>query len=216
MRPGLAKMIEKVRISTYFDHAETDLHMAENAYCMHWTNTWSSKRVDWLSQSQSPDCCTTHSGCEVTLERDTGVAQAPPLNTWIQSGVASKPKVQRLPATLPNTGWVNYCHVCHGSFTAIPVLDPVSVNMLYRHSESRHHSIHWHVWSDGWRDAGFAQEEDITEGRRILCQQVCAAESVQILLCSDCNDWSASRSGTYSSSFRLVVIIYKVGQGNRH
>jgi len=32
MRPGLAKIIEKVRISTYFETAETDLHKAENAY----------------------------------------------------------------------------------------------------------------------------------------------------------------------------------------
>jgi hypothetical protein len=31
MRSGLAKIIHKVRISTYFETAETDLHKAENA-----------------------------------------------------------------------------------------------------------------------------------------------------------------------------------------
>jgi len=34
MRPGLAKIIEKVRISTNFDSPETDLHIAENACCI--------------------------------------------------------------------------------------------------------------------------------------------------------------------------------------
>jgi len=46
MRPGLAKTIEKVRISTYFQSAEADLHIAENACCIDYTDTWSSKRVD--------------------------------------------------------------------------------------------------------------------------------------------------------------------------
>jgi hypothetical protein len=31
MRPGLAKIIGKVLISTYFESAETDLHIAQNA-----------------------------------------------------------------------------------------------------------------------------------------------------------------------------------------
>jgi hypothetical protein len=31
MTPGLAKIIEKVRISTYFESAEADLHIADNA-----------------------------------------------------------------------------------------------------------------------------------------------------------------------------------------
>jgi len=30
MTPGLAKIIEQVRISRYFESAETDLHIAEN------------------------------------------------------------------------------------------------------------------------------------------------------------------------------------------
>ena len=45
MRPGLAKIIEKVHISTYFESAEADLHIAENACCINYADTWTSKRV---------------------------------------------------------------------------------------------------------------------------------------------------------------------------
>jgi len=45
MRPGLAKIIEKVRISTYFETTETDLHEVENACCIEYADTWSSRRV---------------------------------------------------------------------------------------------------------------------------------------------------------------------------
>jgi len=45
MRPGLAKIIEKVHISRYFESPETDLHKVENACCVDYTDTWSSKRV---------------------------------------------------------------------------------------------------------------------------------------------------------------------------
>jgi hypothetical protein len=46
MRPGLAKIIEKVCISTYYESAETDLHIAENACSLDYTDTWTAKRVD--------------------------------------------------------------------------------------------------------------------------------------------------------------------------
>jgi len=45
MRPGLAEIIEKVRISTYFQSAETDLHIPENACCIDCVDTWLSKQV---------------------------------------------------------------------------------------------------------------------------------------------------------------------------
>jgi len=45
MKPGLAKIIEKVCISTYFESAEADLHIAENACCIDYADTWTSKRV---------------------------------------------------------------------------------------------------------------------------------------------------------------------------
>jgi len=45
IRPGLAKRIEKVHISTYFVSVEADLHKGENAYCIDYADTWWSKRV---------------------------------------------------------------------------------------------------------------------------------------------------------------------------
>jgi hypothetical protein len=45
MRPGLAKIFEKDRISIYFESAETDLHIADIACCIGYTDTWSSKGV---------------------------------------------------------------------------------------------------------------------------------------------------------------------------
>jgi len=45
MGPGLPKIIEKERISTYFESAETDLHRVENDCCIDYADTWSSKRV---------------------------------------------------------------------------------------------------------------------------------------------------------------------------
>jgi hypothetical protein len=45
MRPALPKIIEKVRISTYFENRETDLHIAESVCCSDDANTWWSKLV---------------------------------------------------------------------------------------------------------------------------------------------------------------------------
>jgi len=44
MTPGLVKIIAKVRISTYFESPETDLHIAENASSIVYADTCSSKR----------------------------------------------------------------------------------------------------------------------------------------------------------------------------
>jgi len=43
MRPGIAKIIEKVCISTYFESAETDLHIAENVCGIDYADTWFSQ-----------------------------------------------------------------------------------------------------------------------------------------------------------------------------
>jgi hypothetical protein len=88
MRPGLAKIIEKVRISTYYESAETDVHIAENACCIDYTDTWTSKRVYWLSNRQSPDLSATHYTGYDTLELDAGVVRARLLIAWIQMRVA--------------------------------------------------------------------------------------------------------------------------------
>ena len=45
MKPGLAKIIEEVCISWYFECPEADQHRAENACCIIYGDTWSQKRV---------------------------------------------------------------------------------------------------------------------------------------------------------------------------
>jgi hypothetical protein len=44
-RPGLSKRIEKVGISAYYESAETDLHIAQNACCIDYADTWTSEQV---------------------------------------------------------------------------------------------------------------------------------------------------------------------------
>jgi hypothetical protein len=43
MRAGLAKIIEKVHISTYYESAETDFHIAANGCCIDYADTWMSR-----------------------------------------------------------------------------------------------------------------------------------------------------------------------------
>jgi len=88
MRSGLAMVIEKVPISTYYESAETDLHIAENTCWIIYADTWTSKRVHWLSKSQSPDGSTDQYRCEDTLKLDTGVARVRVPIAWIHLGVA--------------------------------------------------------------------------------------------------------------------------------
>jgi len=88
MEPGLAKIIEKVHISRYFESAETDLHIAENDCCIDYANTWSSKRVHRLSKGKSPDRSPSDYGCEDPLELDPGAARARLPITWIHTWVA--------------------------------------------------------------------------------------------------------------------------------
>jgi hypothetical protein len=45
MWPGLAKRIEKVCVSTYFESPETDLSIAENVCRIDYADTWPLKQV---------------------------------------------------------------------------------------------------------------------------------------------------------------------------
>jgi len=145
MRPDLANIIEKVSISRYFESSETNFHNAENTGYIDYTNTWLSKRLHLLSQSHIPHHGTTYSGCEDSLELDTGVAWGSLTITRIHPGVAPQSKIQWKPATLHNTGWMDHRQVDHGRFEAIPILDPVEIGEIYGHIASRYHSPQWHV-----------------------------------------------------------------------
>jgi len=93
MRPGLAKIMEKVRISTFYESTETDLDIAENACGIDYAGTWTSKRVYWLSKSQSPECSTTYCRYDEALEFETGVARVRLPIAWIHLRVAYKPNI---------------------------------------------------------------------------------------------------------------------------
>ena len=45
MKPGLAKIIEKVRISRYFENSETDRDITANVSCVDYVGTGLLKRV---------------------------------------------------------------------------------------------------------------------------------------------------------------------------
>ena len=207
MEPGLAKIIQKVRISWYFGSPEIDLDMAENACCIDYADTWSSKWVHWLSTSQSSHRGTTDYGCEETVELNTEVAGANQPITWIHTRVAPKSKIHWLPATFHNSRWVEHCEVCHGSIEAISILDHVDVTEAYSQMASCDHSAKRHVRSHGRRDATFGQQEDYMEGRLVLCCEVSSTKAVQPLRCSDSNDGHAAHCCTYLRCFSEVPIV---------
>jgi hypothetical protein len=141
MKPGLAKIIEKVHISWYFESPEADLHIAENACCINYANTWLPKQVHCLSQGQSAQYSTSDYGCEDTLEYYSGIARVYLPLTGIHPRVASKPTIHWIPATIHNSGWMDDCQVSHGSFEAISILDPLDVEEAYSPIAPRYHSV---------------------------------------------------------------------------
>jgi len=207
MKPGLAKIIEKVRISWYFGSPEIDHHISENACCIDYADTWSLKQVHSLSKGQSSHCCTTHYGCEDMVELNTGVAGAGLPITGTHTGVAPKSKIHWFPATLHNSRWADHCEVCHGSSDAISILDPVDVKEAYSHIASHYHSVQRHVRSHGQRDVSFAQDEDSMGWRLVLHCEVSSTEAAQILRCSDSNDRHAAHFWTYPRSSSEVAIV---------
>jgi len=108
MRRGLPKIIETIRISWYFESPEADLDVAQNACGINYANTWSPKRVYWVSKSQSSHCSTSDYWCEDMVELYTGVARWGLLCMGIHTRVASKPIIQWIPATIHNSGWTDH------------------------------------------------------------------------------------------------------------
>jgi len=214
MKAGFAKIIENVRISWYFESPEADLHIAENAYCNNYADTWSPKRVHWLSTSQSPHCGTSDYGCEDTLELYTGVTQPRLPLKEIHPRVASIPKIRSISAISHNSGWMHDCQVCHGCVEAISILDHLDVEEAYSHIASWYHSVQRHVRSHGWCDAGFGQEDGSMEGILVLRCEVSSAEAFHILLWSDTNDGHAPDFRTNPWSVPEFEIVSKVREGN--
>jgi hypothetical protein len=206
-RLSLAEIIEKVWISRYFESPETNHQLAEKACCVEDSDTWSSKRVHWLSKGQSANLRTTYYGYGDMVELNSGVAWVGQPIPRFHSQVAQDSDMQSLPAALQNTRWMDYHHLCHGSVKAIPVLHAFDVEKAYGYSVSRHHCIQCDVWFYGWHYESFSWKEDSMEGRLIPCREVWVAEAFQILYWSYSYDRYASHFGTYTGSFPEVAIV---------
>ena len=141
MKSGLAKIIEKVCISRYSENSETDHHITANGSWVNYDNTWSSKRVHWMSKSQSMNCSPSYYGCENTVEFETAVAWVSLSITRIHPWVAEASSIQRIPVTLNNQGWMDHRQVRLGSVNAIPILDSADVEKTYGHTASCYHPL---------------------------------------------------------------------------
>jgi len=139
MKPGLAKIIEKVHSSRYIENSETDHHIGANAACVNYVDTGSLEWVHWLSKCRSTNCSPTYYGWEIMVEFDTAVTWASLPITRIHLRVAEESKRLWLPVTLHNSGWMDNCQVRHGSFRAIPILDSVDVEKAFGHPASWYH-----------------------------------------------------------------------------
>jgi len=155
MQSGSAKLIEKVRVSRYFESPETDLNIAENDCCIDYANTCSSTRFRWLSKSEIPHCATSDDECQELLELNPGVARSRLLIMWIPTWVPWIPTILRLLATVHKSRWMDYCAVCHGAVEAIPILDPVDFKEAYSHIAWGYRNVQWYVRLDGRSDASF-------------------------------------------------------------
>jgi len=116
------------------ESAQTDLHIAENACCIDYADTWLSKWVHSLWKRLTMNWSPMKYGCEDTVQLDTAVAKVSVPITRVHRWVAHESNNQRLPVTLHNTGRMDHCQVCHGRFTAILVLDSVDVQKAYHYS----------------------------------------------------------------------------------
>jgi len=180
MELSLWKIIEKVCISRHFERPKTDLHIAQNASGIDYTDIWSSKWVHGLSKSPSMKWGTTHYGCEDTVEFDTGVAWPSRLITRIDPWGAQEFKIQWLQATFAITEWMDHSEVCDGSFKPILILDPLNVGKAYSNSPSCHNCIQWYLRSYGWHYAHLDYEKDSLKRILILSCEGCAKEAFHI------------------------------------
>jgi len=139
MKPGLAKIIQKVHISRYSENSETDHHIAVNASWVDYVDTWSSKWVHCLSKSQSTNRTPCYYGCVNMVEIDTGVAWASLLTMRIHPRVAESSNIERSPITLPNWRWMYNLQVGQASVNAFPILYSVDVEKTYGHTASCYH-----------------------------------------------------------------------------
>jgi hypothetical protein len=94
MRPGLAKIIEKVHISWNFQSFETTMHVTANPCHIDATGTESSKWVHSVSKSQCTNRSTTYYGYKTPVQFEIGVTIATLPITRIHTRVPQESKIQ--------------------------------------------------------------------------------------------------------------------------
>jgi len=214
LRPGLAKIFEKVCILRNFESPETDLYVAANACCIDYADTRSSKQVHWLSESFSTNSSSIHLGFEETVECTSAVAWASLPITRIHPQVVSDSNIDYTPATLHHTRWMDHCQVHHGWFEAILIPDPVDIDKANGYSVVCYHSVQWHVWSYRWQYARFMSDKDTMQVRHTLLPELCMTEAVQLWHWSySCNRYAVHVS-KHPWSVPEVATVLQVGQGN--
>jgi len=127
MNPGLAKMIEKVHITSNFEIPETNLHIAGNASRIDDADTGSLNRVHRLLKSDSMDSSSTHYRSGDMVELDIGGAWGSLPITRIHLRVPQESRVQWVTATFHSTRWPDHHQARYGGLKAIPIVDPVNV-----------------------------------------------------------------------------------------
>jgi len=139
MRPGLAKVIEKVCNSRNYEIPKTDLHIVENACCIDQTDTWLLKRVDWPSLRQSMNRSTYYYAWENLLELDSGVTWVSLLISTICQQVAEESNTRWLLFT-PHNKWSSELWQVHDRCVeAIPILHHLDVEEAYSYCTSPYH-----------------------------------------------------------------------------
>lgn len=130
---------------------------------------------------------------------------------WLEN-----PKYGAYWPALPNTELMDHCEVCYGSVKAIAVLEALDVEKAYCDSASHYPCQQWHIRAYRCHYVSFAEEKDSMDERLILCSDVCASETVQILYWSYPYDWYASHFSAYPRSSPEVAFIYDVELGNEY
>jgi len=90
IRPDVAKLVEQLRNSRYFESPETNLHIPAHTCRIDYPDTWSSKQVHWLSNRQITNHSTTCYRCKDMVEFDVRVSWMSLPNTSDQPRLAKE------------------------------------------------------------------------------------------------------------------------------
>jgi len=137
-RPGFGKLIEKLRIGRHFEKHETDYRIAENAWCIDYSDTWSSKWVHLLPNTHSTHHTTIDYEDENIVEFENGV-------TWASLTVT---RIHPCVLKIPIFSYYQPLFIIQDTWTIVKYVMEVltlfwdwTLWMLTRHTVTLHHII---------------------------------------------------------------------------